>query len=148
MITSSVILADGVNSIQPLVFGIEFGYGDVDDLHVPHGSMPATWLDHYGGQGFDGYTFAIEFDVAFSFENQVDLRHFLVIVRLGIFLNFNKVKRGDSVVFIHKSPASESAWARGGFDIGEVGDLVAFAHFEFNFWMVRLFRHSSGQQCN
>ena len=24
----------------------------------------------------------------------------------------------------------------GGFDIGEVGDLVAFAHFEFNFWMV------------
>ena len=84
-----MILADGVSLIQPLVFGIEFGYGDVDDLHVSYGSMPATWLDHYGGQGFDGYAFAIEFDVAFSLENQVDLRHFLVIVRLGVFLNFN-----------------------------------------------------------
>ena len=89
MITPSVILADGVSSVHPLVVWVELGNGDVDDLHVSYGSMPATWLYHYGGQGLYGYTFTIEFDVAFSFENQVDLRHFLVIVRLGIFLNFN-----------------------------------------------------------
>ena len=89
MITPSVILGDGVSSIQPLVVRVEFGYGDVDDLHVSHGAMPATWLDHYGGQGLDGYAFAIEFDVAFSFKNQVDLSHFFVVVGLGVFLDFN-----------------------------------------------------------
>jgi len=96
--------------------------------------MTATGFDHYGGQGLDGYAFTVELDVALAFEDQVDFRHLLVVVGFGILLDIDKVERGDGVVVVHESPAGEAARTGGGLDFGEVGDLVALAHFKGYFF--------------
>ena len=70
--------------VEVFVGGIEGGDGDVDDFHFADGAVPATGFDEDAGHGFDGEDFVIKFDVAFAFENEIDLGHLLVVVSASL----------------------------------------------------------------
>jgi len=114
--------------IEPFVFGIEFGNGDVGDFEFADGSVAAAGVDHDGGHGLDGIAFAVELDEPFAFEDQVDLGHLLVIVDLGVLLDFDEMERSDGVVVFHEGAASRAAGARSGVDVAEMGNSESFAH--------------------
>jgi len=40
--------------IEPFIFGVEGGDGDVDDTHLSDGAMAAAGLDEDGGKGLYG----------------------------------------------------------------------------------------------
>lgn len=114
--------------VEPLVFGIELGNGDVGDFEFADGSVSAASVNHYGCHRLDGVTLAVEFDEAFALEDQVDLGHFLVVVNLRVLLDFDEMERRDGVVVFHEGAASRTARAGSGVNIGEMGNSETFAH--------------------
>ena len=118
--------------IKPLVFGIEGGDGDVDDAEVANSTVAATGFDHDGGEGFEGMFLAVEFDVAFSFEDEIDLGHLFVIVDFAVFLDVDEVDGGGGVFRHGKRPTGLSAWAWSRVYLIELGDEVVGRGLSFH----------------
>src|SRR5690606_7167852 len=113
--TSSIRLKGRSLSDMIIVFGVEFRHGNVEVLHVAaHGTMTAGGLDHHGCSRSERVDLVVEFDVSFAFEDIVDFRHALVIVRFAIFLDFNEMHRCDFVLVVHEGAPGLSARAGGG----------------------------------
>src|SRR5439155_18250407 len=77
--------------IEPFVFGIERRHGDVDDSELADGAVPAARLDVNGRHRFDREELSVQFHLPFAFEYEVNLGHFLVIMRLGVLLNVHEM---------------------------------------------------------
>ena len=116
-------------SIKPFVFWIEGGDGDVDDAEVAYCTMAATGFDHDGGEGFERMFFAVEFDVTFPFQDQVDLSHLLVIVDFAVFFDVYQVDGRGSVFGDRKGSAGLAAGAGGWIYLIELGDEVVFGRW-------------------
>ena len=71
--------------------------------------MAATGFDHDRRHRLDGEHLAVQLDRPFPSQNQIDLRHFLVIMGPGIFLDIDLMDRRDAVSRRGKGPAREAA---------------------------------------
>ena len=65
----------------------------------------------------------IQLDVTLPFEDVIQFCGLFVVMQLTIFLDVNEMHRCDRVLHVQESSTSESAGARRGLEIGEVGDL-------------------------
>ena len=122
-------------SIKPLVFGVEGGNGDVDDAEVADGTMAATGFDHDRGEGFERVFFAVEFNMAFSFEDEVDLGHLFMVVDFAVFLDVDEVDGGRGVFRNGKCPAGLPTWAWSWVYFIELGDEVVGGSCGFHEWL-------------
>jgi len=111
-------------SIEPFVFGIEGGDGDVDDAEVAYCTMAATGFDHDGGEGFERMFFAVELDVTFPFQDQVDLSHLLVIMDFAVFLDVYQMDGGSGVFWNSKGSTGLATGTRGWVYLIELGNEV------------------------
>jgi hypothetical protein len=111
-----------VCSIEPLICGIEGGDGDIDDFELADGPVATAGFDEDGGQGLHWIKFAVEFHVTFAFEDQIDLRQFLVIVGFRVGFDVDEVDRSDGIVWGDKGAASLTTGTGNRVDFGEVGD--------------------------
>src|SRR5436305_15255623 len=80
--------------IEPLVVRIKRRHRDVDDLQLPDGPVAAAGLDVDGGHRPHRDALAVELEVAFALEDEVDLGHPLVVVRAGVGADLDEVDRG------------------------------------------------------
>lgn len=88
--------------------------------------MAAARFDEDAGHGFDGEDLAIEFDVALTFENEIDLGHLFVIVGAGFFGNIDYVNAGDGVFRNAEGAPRGAAGAGGAGDFVELLDEIVF----------------------
>ena len=86
------------DSIEPLVGAIEGWDRNVQDFEFADGAMAATGFDQDGRQRFDRHDFPVELQVAFAFEDDVDLCEAFVVVGLRVLLNVNEVDCRDRIV--------------------------------------------------
>lgn len=86
--------------------------------------MAAAGFDHDGGEGFNRDELAVEFEVPFALEDEVDLGHFPMIVDAGPFGDFDEVDAGHRVVGVAKGAAGGPAWTRSAGDFIELGESV------------------------
>ena len=87
--------------------------------------MPTARLDEDAGERLQRHDVAVEFHVAFTLEDEVNLSELLVVVRTAIGRNIDQVNRRDRVVSGHECPPGFPTRARRGGDFIEVGDPVA-----------------------
>ena len=71
--------------------------------------MAAAGFDHDGGEGFDGNQFAVELEMTFAFQDEIDLGHFLVIVDARLFGNVDEVNARNRMVRKPECAARRSA---------------------------------------
>ena len=74
--------------------------------------------------GRTGVALAVEFDVAFAFEDEIDLGRFLVIVDAGFGADVDNVEGGDLVVGSGEGAAGGAARAEDGVELVDLLDLV------------------------
>src|ERR1043166_8101184 len=86
--------------------------------------MAAARLDEHRHHRLEREGAAIQLDTAFSFQHEVNLRHFLVIVRSRILLNVHHVHRGDPVFGGGKGSSRKAARALHGSKFVETRDHV------------------------
>lgn len=73
--------------------------------------MAAAGFDHDGGEGADGDAFAVEFEFAGAFEDDVDFGHRFVVVGLGVGFDVDLVDAGDGVLGGEEAAAGGAARA-------------------------------------
>jgi hypothetical protein len=115
--------------VKPLVLGIEGGDGNVYDLHFSDCSVADVGRDENGGHRADGDQFAIEFHVAFAFENQVNLGELLMVMGFRVRRDVDKMDGGRLIFSDSERAPSGAAGAFGWFDFVEVG-YEGFLHWE------------------
>ena len=71
---------------------------------------------------------AIKLQVAFAFEDEVNLGELFMIMRPRIHLDVDEVDRRDGIIGRGKGAARQAAWAGNRGDVVEVGDNVILAH--------------------
>ena len=71
---------------------------------------------------------AIELQVTFAFEDEVDLGELFMIMRPRIHLDIDEVNGRDGIIGRRKGAARHAAWAGDRGDVVEVGDNVILAH--------------------
>jgi len=120
-------LANGL--IEPLVIRIEGRDGNVDDFHFTDRAMADIGWDENGSHRANGDEFAIEFHVAFAFEDQVDLGELFVVMGFRVGGDVNEVYGGSLVFGGCEGSPGGSAWAFGWLDFVEVG-YDSFLHEE------------------
>jgi hypothetical protein len=111
--------AEGIELVEPLIFLIEGGDGDVEDAHLSDGAMATAWLDENGGRGLYRHYLAVKLHRAGPFKDEINLCELFVIVGLRIFFDVHYVHRGGGVVVAEKGPAREAARALDRIDIIE-----------------------------
>jgi hypothetical protein len=109
-----------------LVGGVEGRHGDVDDFQVTDGAVDASGSDHDGGQGFERNDFAIRFEVAFSFKDDVHLGHAFVMVGAAVGVDVGEVDGRGSIGDFGEGAASFAAGAWDGRQGVELGNVKAF----------------------
>src|SRR6185436_7389540 len=77
--------------IKPFVGRIEYRDGDVDNFHLTDGAVAAAGLDHNARHRLDGESLAVQFDLAFPFEHDINLSHPFVVVRSRVLRDFDAV---------------------------------------------------------
>lgn len=102
--------------------GVEGGDGDVDDFEFSDGAVADVGRDEDGGHGADGDEFAIEFHVAFAFEDEIDLGECFVIVGFRVYRDVYQVDGCGLVFRESESAPGGAAGALGGGDFIKVGD--------------------------
>ena len=115
-------------SIEPFVFGVEFGNRNVRYLHLADRPVTATWFDEDRRHWFDGIEFAIQLHVSFAFEDEVDLGKLLVVMRLRVFFDLNEMNGSNRIVGLHERSPRCAAGARHGIDVAEMGYFETLAH--------------------
>src|SRR5436309_15565532 len=81
--------------IEPLIIVLERRDGDIDDFEVADGAVSTARSDVNSCHWFDVMAFAIEFNFAFAFEHEINLRRSLVIMRAGIGLDVDQMQAGS-----------------------------------------------------
>ena len=69
--------------------------------------MTAARLDENGGHRFDREQLPIQFNLSFTFQHEINLRHLLVIMRAGILFDIDDVQGGNLIVRRGECPARE-----------------------------------------
>ncbi len=88
--------------------------------------MDAAWADHDARHGFDRDDLAIDFEVTFAFEDDVDLGHLLVVVELAVHMDVREVDAGQIVPGLLERPAGFSAGAGNRRDFIQLGNGESF----------------------
>lgn len=108
---------DGCGTLLDCFFFVEkvgvvvLGDGDVDEGQLADGAVPAAGLDEDGGQGLDGNHFAIQFEKAFSFENEVNFGRLLMVVAGGLVFDLEEMNGSRSIGQVRKAAAGGAAAA-------------------------------------
>lgn len=114
------------------VVGIVFGDGDVEEFELADGAVAAVRFDEDGGEGFDGDEFAIEFEVAFAFEDYVDFGGLFVVVRGRFVFDVEEVDGGGGLGKVCEAATGGAAAAVDGGEVAEFDGLVAFHRVNFD----------------
>ena len=69
------------SGVEPFVFGVKRGDGNIYNTHPANGSMAATGADKYTRKRLNRYRLSVEFHVPVPLEDEIYLCHFLMIVR-------------------------------------------------------------------
>jgi hypothetical protein len=112
-----------------LVGRVEGGHGDIDDFQVADGAVDAAWADHDGGEGFEGDNFAIGFEVALAFEDNVNLGHAFVMMGSAVSVDVGEVDGSWGVWHFCEGASGFAARAGDGGERIELGDVEAFHGF-------------------
>jgi hypothetical protein len=99
---------------------------EVDDLELADRAVATAWLDHDGTEGFDRDQLSIEFQMTFTFEDQIDLGGLLVVVSGRFVAHFEVVGGCRGIGLVDEGAASGPATAFDRREIGEVDVMVAF----------------------
>ncbi len=110
--------------VEPLVVGIEGRDGHIENLQVTHGSVATAWLDEDSSFRLERVAFAIELDVTFALQDEIDLRHLLVVVRARVFLDGDHVHGRQGIVWRGKGAFRLAAGAADGRNVRELRDHV------------------------
>ena len=86
--------------------------------------MPTPGLDHDGSERFDRDHLAVEFQVAFAFEDDIDFREALVVVGSRVFLNIHQMDRRELIVRRVKRAPGETAGTAHGVELVELADQI------------------------
>ncbi len=105
---------------------------EVDDLESTDSAMATAGFDVDGGHGFEGDAVAVEFEVAFAFEDDVDLDELFVVVDAGVDADVEEMDGSDAVGFVGEGAAGVAARTLDGGDLIELGDTVV--GFRFDGW--------------
>jgi len=119
--------APATASVVKEVVVVVLGDREVDDLEFADGAVAAAGPDHDGAKGFDGDQFAIEFEMTFAFEDEINLGGLFVIVGRRFVAHFEVVGGGGGVFLVDEGTASGATAAFDGREIGEI-DVVEALH--------------------
>ncbi len=110
--------------VEPFVAWIEGGNRHDQRPQLADGAVAAAGLNQDGVAGVNGMALAVEFHLAFAFEDVIDLGEPLMIVGLGVDADVGDVERRDAVGVVDEGSPGFAAGAGDGRQVGGAGDLV------------------------
>src|SRR6266545_3611539 len=110
--------------IEPFVRLVKRRHGDVHEAQLADGPVAAAGPDVNGRHRLHRHHFAVQLHLALAFEDEVNLRHPLVVVRARIALDVDDVQAGDVAGGLREGPAREAARAADGWRLIELRDEI------------------------
>ena len=116
--------------VLKLIRWVKRGHGDDEEFELADGAVAAAGADHDGGEGLERDDVAIEFEVAFTFQDRVDLGHLFVVMHSAVLGDLREMNGGQGIPgHVGKGTPGLTAGAGHGWDISEVGDgVILFFH--------------------
>ena len=111
-----------LRSIEPFVFGVEGRDRDIDDFQFSDRPVANIGGDENGSHRTDGDEFAIEFHMSLTFEDEIDLGEFFVVMSFCVGGDIDEMDGGGFVFRNCEGTAGGAAWALLGFEFVEVGN--------------------------
>jgi hypothetical protein len=93
--------------------GSKTGRTMLSTFNLPHGAMAAAGVDLHRGQRLERDALAVELQPAFALEHDVSLGERLVVVRAGVFEDFDEMYAGLGFRRIGEGAAAPAAWTAG-----------------------------------
>jgi hypothetical protein len=78
-------------------------HGDVQNPQFSHGAMHAAWQNHHGCERTERDALAVGLQVAFAFQDDIDLRGLPVVMRAAGLRDVDQVDGGDYVAWYPKA---------------------------------------------
>jgi hypothetical protein len=113
--------------VEPFVCGVKRRNGKVQDPESADRPMSAAGRDIDGGQRLDGVPGAVQFDFTMAFEDDIDFRHSLVIMRAWICCNVDQMHARGSSRELGEGASCDPARTRGCGQFGQM-DEVRLVH--------------------
>ncbi len=84
---------------------IEWRHRHVDNAKLTDRAMDTSRADHHAGHGLEWNDFAVCLEIPFTFQHDINLGHFLVVMSATVRVNVGEMDRGQTVPIFLESTA-------------------------------------------
>ena len=116
----------GKTLVEPFIFWIKSGNGDVDYSHFTNGTMTATRFDQDGGAGSHVVKLAVQFHFALPLKDVIDFGQLAVVMCFGCYTNIHHMQGSCLIRVVCERASRFPAGAVNGFYLVRVYNLESF----------------------